>query len=65
MSGEWIRVPPERGDTARALLTAGVVAAGAGVVTFYLTRLLLARERLSPEGSLGRIHDAGDEGGGA
>lgn len=65
MSGEWIRVPPERGDTVRSLLAAGVMAAGAGLVTFYLTRLLLARERLSSKGPPGPTQGAHDEGGGA
>ena len=65
MSGEWIRVPPGRDENARALLAAGALAAGVGVVTFYLTRLLLARERLSLEGPPGRTRDAEDDGGGA
>jgi len=46
VSGPWIRMPPRREDDLRALLTAGAVAACAGVVTFYLARVLLARERV-------------------
>jgi hypothetical protein len=47
MSETWIRVPPERGDTVAAGVVAGAVAAGVGLVTFYLVRTLLAREPLS------------------
>lgn len=46
MSTHWIRTPPDRRETATALLAAGIVAASVGVVTFYLTRTLLAREPL-------------------
>lgn len=53
----WIRVRPDRGENLRAALAAGALAAGVGVVSFYLTRLLLAREPLqgppgpSPDGA--------------
>lgn len=58
MRQRYIRVPAERRDTVAALMVSGVVAAGVGAVTFYLTRVLLAREpldagppRLSEEGT--------------
>jgi hypothetical protein len=44
MRKRWIRVRPERQDDVGALMAAGVVAASLGAVTFYLTRLFLARE---------------------
>jgi hypothetical protein len=44
MRRRWIRVRPERRDDVGALLAAGVVAAGLGAVTFYVSRLFLARE---------------------
>lgn len=44
MSGPWIRLPAEPRDNAAAALAAGVLAAGVGLVTFYLVRTLLARE---------------------
>lgn len=44
MRKRWIRVRPSGKDEAGALLTAGVLAASVGAVTFYLTRLFLARE---------------------
>lgn len=65
MSGPWIRVHPDRTDTARALVAAGAVAAGVGLATFYLARLLSARERLSGGGPPGREEDAEGRGGGA
>lgn len=65
MTDRWIRVPPERDDDARALLAAAAVAAGVGVITFYLARLLLAREGLSVGGPPGRGAGAAEEGGGA
>lgn len=54
MRRRWIRVRPERRDDVGALVAAGVVAAGVGAVTFYLARLLLAREPVDthrPHGS--------------
>lgn len=42
----WIRVPPGRRDNLGAALAAGALAAGVGVLTFYVTRLFLAREPL-------------------
>jgi len=50
MSAPWIRRPPEARDTAAAFVLAGVAAVGVGAVTFYLTRLLLAREPLGGRG---------------
>ena len=46
MKRRWIRVPPERGDNVRSALVAGVLAAGVGVVTFWVVRLFQAREPL-------------------
>ena len=65
MNDPWIRVPPERSDDAKALIAAGALAAGVGLITFYLTRMVLARERLSGGGPPGRDEDAAGEGGGA
>ena len=64
MSGPWIRVLPDRGDNAGAAIAAAAVAAGVGLVTFYLTRLLLAREGLGEDGPPGRADGGrGGEGG--
>ena len=46
MSARWIRVPSEPRHDLTAALVAGTLAVGVGVVTFYLVRLLLAREPL-------------------
>jgi len=45
----YLRNRPDRGDDLRALVISSAVAAGVGVVTFYFTRLLLAREPLGME----------------
>jgi hypothetical protein len=50
VSALWIRRPPERREGAAALLAAGIAAAGVGVLTFYLTRILLARDSLGDGG---------------
>ena len=50
MKQRYVRVPPRRQDTVGALMASGIVAAGVGAVTFYLTRLFLAREPLGTEG---------------
>jgi hypothetical protein len=50
VSTPWIRRSPERRERATALLAAGIVAAGVGVLTFYLTRTLLARDSLGDRG---------------
>ena len=42
----WIRVPPERKHAVASLFVSGAVAAGVGLVTYYVTRTLLAREPL-------------------
>ena len=49
MSARWIRVPAETRDDVTAALVAGALAVGVGVATFWLTRVLLARERLPGE----------------
>ena len=50
MSAPWIRRPPEGRETGAALVLAGIAAVGVGAGTFYLTRLLLAREPLGGRG---------------
>lgn len=40
----WIRMPPEREDTVGAAALAVVAGVGVGVATWYVARLLLARE---------------------
>lgn len=47
MKRRWVRVPPDREDTLRAALTAGVLAVGVGTVTFWAVRLFLAREPIA------------------
>ena len=44
MKQRYIRNEPERRDDVAAAMVAGALAAGVGAVTFYLARLLLARE---------------------
>ncbi len=46
MSARWIRVPSEPRHDLTAALVAGTLAVGVGLTTFYLVRLLLAREPL-------------------
>jgi len=46
MKRRWLRLEPERKDTAAAALLATTLGLGVGMVTFYLVRLLLAREPL-------------------
>ena len=46
MSARWIRVPSEPRHDLTAALVAGTLAVGVGVATFYMVRLLLAREPL-------------------
>jgi len=52
----YLRNRPDRSEDLRALIVSSAVAAGVGVVTFYFTRLLLAREPLGMEvdGRLGK-----------
>jgi len=40
----YLRNRPDRGEDRRALVISSAVAAGVGIVTFYFTRLLFARE---------------------
>ncbi|HKJ01914.1 MAG TPA: hypothetical protein VJ997_05645 [Longimicrobiales bacterium] len=61
----WIRVPPDRDHDTRAVLAAGAVAAGVGLATFYLARILLAREKLGEGGPPGEAHRGPEGGGGA
>jgi hypothetical protein len=61
----WIRVPADRGDRARAALAAGAVAAGVGLITFYLARILLSREKLGEGGVPGEAHRGPEGRGGA
>lgn len=63
MSQEWIRVPPEPRDTVAAGIVAGAVAAGVGLVTFYLLRTFLAREPLKGPPSPGTLQERRGEGG--
>ena len=49
MSRRWIPAPAEPKDTVAAALVSGALAAGVGVVTFYLVRTILARESLDAE----------------
>lgn len=65
MNAPWIRVPPRARDTFAASLVAGVVAAGVGLVTFYLARTILAREPLEethPPGTRGEARGGGARG---
>lgn len=45
----YLRNRPDRGEDRRALVISSAAAAGVGIVTFYFTRLLLAREPLGME----------------
>lgn len=44
MRRRWIRLRPARKDTAAAALLAATLGLGVGAATFYVVRLLLARE---------------------
>lgn len=44
MTPRYIRSRPGRKDTATAAVASAVLAAGVGLVTFYLVRLLLTRD---------------------
>ena len=67
MRRRYIRVPAERKDNARALIVSGSLAACVGAVTFYFTRMFLAREALEPEEERPSLPPGDDEeqGGGA
>jgi hypothetical protein len=58
----WVRTPAGGRENAGAALVAGAVAAGVGVVTFYLTRVLLAREPLDDPPAVRGDGSAPDEG---
>ena len=45
----YLRNRPDRGEDLRAIVISSAVAASVGIVTFYFTRLLLAREPLGME----------------
>lgn len=65
MSGPWIRVPAEPRHDVAAGLVAGALAAGVGLVTFYLVRTLLAREPVGGDPPPPPARTSGGEGGGA
>lgn len=46
MSPRYVRARPSRRDELVAGLVAGALATGVGLVSFYLTRLLLSRRAL-------------------
>lgn len=46
MKRRWVRVTASRADNMRSGLAAGMLAAGVGIATFYVVRLVLAREPL-------------------
>ena len=48
-----------------ALVVAGAVAAGVGLFTYYLARLLLAREKMPGAGPPHEVEGDASEGGGA
>ncbi len=45
----YLRNRPDRSEDLRAIVISSAVAASVGIVTFYFTRLLLAREPLGME----------------
>ena len=72
MRHRYVRREPERRETLVAALVSGVVAAGVGVATFYLARLVLARDAMGgaidedagltgPDPSRGAGREAGEE----
>ena len=46
MSPRYLRNEPSRRDNLAAALISGAVAVGVGVLTFYLARILVAREAI-------------------
>lgn len=50
MKTRYVRIEGRKRDTLSAAAVAAAVAAGVGAVTFYFTRLLLAREQVPPAG---------------
>jgi len=68
MSGSlWIRTPAGRRENVGAAIVAGGLAAGVGIVTFYFTRMLMAREPIPPleAGKHPAVETVGEEDGGA
>lgn len=61
----WIRTRPTPQDTLGAGLMATVLAVGAGLTAFYLTRLFLAREPLEGASVPAPRSEADDVGTGA
>jgi hypothetical protein len=63
MATYFVRRPPGRRENLGAVALAVGVAAGVGALTFYLARVLLARERVvSPaEGRRTRLPEAEEE----
>lgn len=59
--GYYRRIDPGPGETLRAGLAAGAIAAAAAAVSFYLVRVYLARERLEPPGADTLEEEAFDE----
>ena len=45
----YLRNRPTREENVRAAVLSSMIAAGVGVVTFYFTRMLLAREPMGTE----------------
>lgn len=58
----WVPIPPGRRENAGAALVAGALAAGVGVVAFYLARVVLAREPLDDPPAVRGDGSAPDEG---
>lgn len=46
MRRRFIRRKPDRKETATAAVVSGVLAAGVGLLTFYVVRLLLGRDEV-------------------
>lgn len=51
MRRRFIRREPKTKETAAAAFVSGVLAAGVGLVTFYVVRLLLARDETAGDGA--------------
>jgi len=54
MTPRYLRVEPDRKETLSAAVASGMLALGVGVVAFYLMRLFLSREAVSPAGDTDR-----------
>ena len=50
MRRRWVQVPPGPREEVVSAVAAGLLGAGVGLVTFYLVRLLLAREPIEGPG---------------